>query len=651
MGAFIVAHGSWRWIFFVNVPLGAFSMAAVAFYLVEIREKKKGVAIDYAGALSLSITVLGLLTTVLVVGQIHDWTSTHIAALALVTVIAGYGFTASTGLSGSCPWSHGPRFPGLVGPFSSVTIFASFAYAPPPQSALGKRPWSGYGRAGPELGWSVGSLLLGQMVTARHPTASIAGGFPGRPKLRFDSDVSTATSLTCFGVFLFGDRKVLWLGTILVVQNSLSDMDLGVATASNQFSRTLGGTIGVGIGGGFFSLRFDNELDAVLKSASPSEWPAAVASQVQQSPENLFRPEIQALLSADTLQMLQEAVARSVTSVFWMVLAASILCLFLFLRWDEREWGLMSVCMPWRWLRTTSRSSRHPGENHAGRRRVPKGRRGFPLKGRETGGDRGLPAAFRQSRKGAGQARPAALKTQSSSACSATRSGSAAGAIGMNADPPGRDLPEEVRDQPQRAVGGAVGHDAEPAGGPDHDADAQHSEPPAEGRRRAGGGAEDPQEHGRQDDGGKDRPAGRPGRKLPDALPAGDVVPGADVAQTLHWPADQEQGIGKEDQHENAAAVDQAARMPPAPAGTLPVMSIASPRRDPAEAEGKDQREQARSGCGSRGRRRSASFRRSRLHRTPTAGFQPSLSRAKRSASRMGIELFRARPRTMVSRR
>ena len=162
--------------------------------------------------------------------------------------------------------------------------------------------------------------------------ASIAGAVFLTAGCGLTLSFSTATSLsTCFWVFLFVGTGMgfVALGTILVVQNSLSDLDLGVATASNQFSRTLGGTIGVGVGGGFFSLHFDNELDALLKSASPSTWPPAVTSQVQQDPENLFRPEVQILLSADTLHRLQDAVARSVMSVFWMVLAASILCLFL----------------------------------------------------------------------------------------------------------------------------------------------------------------------------------------------------------------------------------------------------------------------------------------------------------------------------------
>jgi EmrB/QacA subfamily drug resistance transporter len=341
LGAFIVAHFSWRWIFLVNVPLGALSMAGVAFCLIETREKKKGVVIDYAGALSLSVTVLGLLTMFLVGGQIHDWTSTHVAALGLITVIAGYWF---------CRIEKRAADPILPLDFftvrgfstgngavflSSFTIFALFAYAPLfVQSALGKSAMEvGTAVLALSLGWSIGSLLLGQIVDSIGTrTASIAGAVFLTAGCSLTLTFSTATSLsTCFWVFLFVGTGMgfVALGTILVVQNSLSDLDLGVATASNQFSRTLGGTIGVGVGGGFFSLRFDDELTAILKSAAPSDWPAAVTSQAQQNPENLFRPEVLAMLSADMLQTLHDAVARSVMSVFWMVLAASILCLFM----------------------------------------------------------------------------------------------------------------------------------------------------------------------------------------------------------------------------------------------------------------------------------------------------------------------------------
>ena len=43
LGGFIVTYFSWRWIFFINVPLGLLSMAGLAYFLVELREKKKKV--------------------------------------------------------------------------------------------------------------------------------------------------------------------------------------------------------------------------------------------------------------------------------------------------------------------------------------------------------------------------------------------------------------------------------------------------------------------------------------------------------------------------------------------------------------------------------------------------------------------------------
>jgi EmrB/QacA subfamily drug resistance transporter len=340
MGAFIVARFSWRWIFLINVPLGVLSMAGVAFCLVETR-KKKDAAIDYAGALSLSITILGLLMMFLVGGHIHGGASMHVAALGLITIIAGYCF---------CRIEKRATDPILPLDFfkvrgfstgngavflSSFTIFALFAFAPLfVQSALGKSAMQvGAAVLALSLGWSAGSLLLGQIV-GRIGTrnASIAGAVFLTAGCGLTLTFSTATSLsTCFWVFLFvgAGMGFVALGTILVVQNSLSDLDLGVATASNQFSRTLGGTIGVGVSGGFFSLRFDDALQGILKSASSSDWPTALASQVRKNPENLFRPEVQALLSADMLQRLHDAVARSVMSVFWMALAASVLCLIL----------------------------------------------------------------------------------------------------------------------------------------------------------------------------------------------------------------------------------------------------------------------------------------------------------------------------------
>ncbi len=56
------------------------------------------------------------------------------------------------------------------------------------------------------------------------------------------------------------------MATLLVVQDSLDKSDLGVATASHQFSRTLGGTIGVGISGSFVTMALSNVMESLLNT-------------------------------------------------------------------------------------------------------------------------------------------------------------------------------------------------------------------------------------------------------------------------------------------------------------------------------------------------------------------------------------------------
>jgi hypothetical protein len=118
------------------------------------------------------------------------------------------------------------------------------------------------------------------------------------------------------------------MATLLVVQDSLDKSDLGVATSSHQFARTLGGTIGVGISGSFVTMTLSNVMES-LKNTDLNNLPPALNVQIKQSAENIFRPEVQALLAPDIQQTFQEAVARGVSMVFWITFFASLLCLIL----------------------------------------------------------------------------------------------------------------------------------------------------------------------------------------------------------------------------------------------------------------------------------------------------------------------------------
>jgi EmrB/QacA subfamily drug resistance transporter len=339
-GGFVVTYFSWRWIFFVNVPLGLFSLLGIALYLVEVREKKKGAAIDYWGALTLSTAILGLLTVFLLAGRSYDWISSQIVGLSILAIAAGIAFyfaekrarepILSLDFFGSRGFSVGNGSAFLA----SFTVFSLFAYSPLfIQGALGKTPMQmSVAMLSLSLGWSVGALTCGRIVNRFGQKTStvfgalcLAGG--GGIMITF----STATSLTACSIvlgFVGIGMGFVSMATLLVVQDSLDVSDLGVATSSHQFARTLGGTIGVGISGSFVTITLANAMESLM-SAGLSNLPQSVSTELKHSIENIFRPEVQALLPPDIQQTMQAAVARGVSMVFWITFFASLLCLIL----------------------------------------------------------------------------------------------------------------------------------------------------------------------------------------------------------------------------------------------------------------------------------------------------------------------------------
>jgi hypothetical protein len=117
------------------------------------------------------------------------------------------------------------------------------------------------------------------------------------------------------------------LATLVVVQNSIDIADLGVATSSNQFARTLGGTVGVGICGGFMTSRLSSAFDVLAAKGLLNHAADSVLTGSGKSFEVLLQPEFQSRLAESARTAIQEAITGSVSIVFWITLVASFLCL------------------------------------------------------------------------------------------------------------------------------------------------------------------------------------------------------------------------------------------------------------------------------------------------------------------------------------
>lgn len=338
MGGVMVSFFSWRWIFFINLPLGLLSLAGIALYLTEFREKKKNASLDWSGLVSLTGFLMSVLTLVMIGGRDIAWISLPSILLAATSILFGIWFV-KTELGAKDPIldlrffkRRGFAMGNLAGFCASFSMFSLFGYAPLfLQGALGHTPLQvGMAMLSLSLGWSVGSLILGRLMhLTTQKTGALAGGIllAAGTGLTLGFSPST-TMLHSFLVFLvvgFGMGFVV-LSTLLKVQNSLANSDLGVATSSHQFARTLGGTLGVGISGGLVTSQLLNRMATVDVSL-----PEHLMVQLQDSLENLFRPEFQALIPDAARTVLNTAVAQGVWSTFLLVFLVALLCLGLVL--------------------------------------------------------------------------------------------------------------------------------------------------------------------------------------------------------------------------------------------------------------------------------------------------------------------------------
>mgnify|MGYP002276679066 FL=1 len=348
LGGFIVTYFSWRWIFFVNLPLGALSLWGIGTYLVELRSKKAEVSLDFLGVATLSTSILAFLFAFLLGGRTYPWDSLPILGLlALFGIgtivfimvekrardpILPMGFFRDRGFS-----------TGNAAVFlSSFAIFSMFAYAPLfIQGVQGKSPMEvGVAMLSLSLGWSLGSIGLGQFIDRMGRKSAALGGAVclvagSAMTLAFSPETGTLYSFTSFFVIGIGMGFVA-LATLLAVQSAVPAHALGVATGSNQFARTLGGTVGVGVGGSLIVARFSALEDAIRDQGFWAQLPVGVTAQGPHQLGELLRPDVLTALPPEIRAVVQECVGEGVTAVFWTVLAAAVLCFFLCWRLPQR---------------------------------------------------------------------------------------------------------------------------------------------------------------------------------------------------------------------------------------------------------------------------------------------------------------------------
>jgi EmrB/QacA subfamily drug resistance transporter len=339
LGGFFTEHLSWRWVFYINLPVGVVALAVIATALRIPRRTARHV-IDYLGTLLIAAVATCLILVASLGGTTWGWSSPQLIGVAVLAVVLAVAFVAVERRAAE------PVLPlklfrvrtfTLSAVISFVVGFAMFGamtYLPTfLQVVQGISPTlSGVHLLPMVLGLLLSSTLSGQIVsrTGRWKVFPIAGtGITTIGLLllhQLDENSGTGEMSAYFFVFGLGLGLVMQV-LVLIVQNAVPYEDLGVATSGATFFRSIGASFGVAIFGTVFASRLGTKLAAAL---SGQQLPAGLSvDTLKADPKGIA--ELPAALRTPVLH----AYASSITDVF--LYAAPVALVGFVLAWFLRE--------------------------------------------------------------------------------------------------------------------------------------------------------------------------------------------------------------------------------------------------------------------------------------------------------------------------
>jgi EmrB/QacA subfamily drug resistance transporter len=351
LGGFIVQAWSWRWIFYVNVPIGLVALVAVAFALPGAARRVSHV-IDYAGVAALTVGASALVLFTSLGGTTLAWASTWSYVLGATGVIGIIVFclverrAKEPILSPILFHNKVFRSAGGIGFVVGFAMYGALTFLPLFfQDVWGTTPTNSGLRLIPMMAGLFGASILAGALVSRgrnYRPFPIAGCALMTVGLGLLGTISRTSSGVLMGVYLF----VLGAGIGLVmqilvtaVQNAVPTSEIGAATAGTNFFRSIGGSFGAAI----FGALYVNQLPGELRRAGGS----AVASLPR---AGLWTPKVLAHLPVSELNIILNAVSRTITHLYLWAIPAGIIA------------TLLALFLP----EVALRSSHEPGEEPLG---------------------------------------------------------------------------------------------------------------------------------------------------------------------------------------------------------------------------------------------------------------------------------------------
>ncbi|MGV9253986.1 MDR family MFS transporter [Streptomyces sp. NPDC003697] len=280
LGGLFTQHLSWRWVFYVNVPVGIVALAVIATALRIPRRAARHV-IDYLGTFLIAAVATCLVLIASLGGTTWAWGSPQVVGLAVLSAVLTVAFVVTERRAAE------PVLPlklfrvrtftlsAVVSFIVGFAMFGALTYLPTfLQVVHGVSPtMSGVHMLPMVVGMLLASTGSGQIVsrTGRWKVFPLTGTAVTTIGLlllhRLDENSSNAAISGSFFVFGLGLGLVMQV-LVLIVQNAVSYEDLGVATSGATFFRSIGASFGVAVFGTLFAGRLGDKLAAALAGAA-----------------------------------------------------------------------------------------------------------------------------------------------------------------------------------------------------------------------------------------------------------------------------------------------------------------------------------------------------------------------------------------------
>jgi EmrB/QacA subfamily drug resistance transporter len=313
LGGFIVDSLSWPWVFYINLLPGLVAIALVAAWRDQPSTGNKPV-VDYAGAGLLTASVVTLLLGLMDPGSLTSWALLGLAIVLFVALAQVERRAVDPILP--LPLFRSRLFTGAVlhGVLSGWALFGSLSFVPLfVQAVMGATPTEAGATLTPMLlGWVVASIAGSRLLLKiNYRTLAVIGA--GALTLGALLMALIGTHVNQIVLMLFLTIMGIGMGLavpsfMIAVQSAVERRFLGTATSTLQFSRSIGGTLGVSVMGALLSVRLTTSLQAAGLDLT--------------AVDRLLAPDPGASAVVDNA--MRGMVADALTGVFWIAVIGAV---------------------------------------------------------------------------------------------------------------------------------------------------------------------------------------------------------------------------------------------------------------------------------------------------------------------------------------